>query len=73
MAKKHRLSPEIITLLKSVVEYCDKEDRSVRERQIRTWRRLKLAWEGLSRVWYSETAHDWRIWDEQMQNDGSDG
>lgn len=69
--KKHKLSEDTISLLKQVVDYCDKEDRSVRERQIRTWRRLKLAWEGFSKVWYSETAHDWRIWDEQMQKDGS--
>src|SRR5207249_141929 len=38
-----------------------KEDTSVRERQIRTWKRLKLFWEGFQKTWYSEVAHDWRI------------
>jgi len=69
---KTKLSPEIVDLLKQVVDECDKEDRSIRERQIRTWRRLKLYWEGFQRVWYSEVAHDWRIWDEQISEDNSD-
>jgi len=67
-----RLSPDIVDLLKQVVETCDHEDRSIRERQIRTWRRLKLYWEGFQRVWYSEVAHDWRIFDEQLAEDNSD-
>ena len=70
--KNGKLAPEIVDLLKQVVDYCDQEDRSIRERQIRTWRKLKLYWEGFQRVWYSEVAHDWRIWDEQMQEDDSD-
>lgn len=52
-------------LLEAIISDCEKEDQSVRERQLRTWRRLKLFWEGYTQVWYSETAHDWRIWDEQ--------
>jgi hypothetical protein len=53
-------------LLKEVVDHFDKEDRAVRERQIRTWRRLKLYWEGFQRVWWNDVAHDWKIYDEQM-------
>lgn len=56
-------------LLKSVVDHFDKEDTTVRERQIRTWRRLKLFWEGFQKAWYSEVAHDWRIWDDQLESD----
>lgn len=67
-----RISPEIQALLKTVVESCDSEDRAVRERQLRTWRRLKLLWEGYSNVWWNEVAHDWRIWTIQ-QDDNSDG
>lgn len=52
---------KIEDLLKTVANHFDKEDRSARERQLRSWRRLKLLWEGFSRVWYSEVAHDWRI------------
>jgi len=64
MAKKY--PEDIQKLLCEVVEHFDKEDRAVRDRQIRTWRRLKLIWEGFQRAWYSETAHDWRIWDIDM-------
>ncbi len=67
MSKKY--SEEIQQLLKTVVDECDKEDRAVRERQIRTWRRLKLFWEGFQQVWYSETAHDWRVWDIEQAQD----
>lgn len=56
-------------LLKEVVDHFDKEDMAVRERQIRTWRRLKLFWEGFQKAWYSEVAHDWRIWDETEGDD----
>jgi hypothetical protein len=65
------LSEHHIKLLKSVVDHFDDEDRSVRDRQIRQWRRLKLFWDGFSRVYYDETAHDWRVWDSQA-NEGSD-
>lgn len=56
-------------LLKEVVDHFDKEDTAIRERQIRTWRRLKLLWEGFQKAWYSEVAHDWRIWDEVEEGD----
>lgn len=64
--------PEIQRLLKQVVDHFDKEDVAVRERQIRTWRRLKLMWEGFYQTWYSEVAHDWRIWDD-AEASGDDG
>jgi hypothetical protein len=63
------LPDDIKKLLKEVVDHFDKEDVSIRERQIRTWRRLKLFWEGFQKAWYSETAHDWRIWDETQGDD----
>lgn len=63
------ISEEIQNLLKEVVAHFDKEDVSIRERQIRTWRRLKLFWEGFQKAWYSEVAHDWRIWDETQGDD----
>lgn len=63
------LTEEEKRLLKVVVDHFDKEDRSVRERQIRTYRRLKLFWDGFQRIWYSEVAHDWRIYDEQRVGD----
>jgi hypothetical protein len=65
-------SEEIQRLLKEVVSHFDKEDTAVRERQIRTWRRLKLFWEGFQKAWYSEVAHDWRIWNEESDDSDTD-
>lgn len=65
MAKKRRLTEEQISLLKNVIEHFSKEDTAVRDRQIRTARQLKLFWENFQRTWYSEVAHDWRVWDAQ--------
>ena len=48
-------------LLKQIIDHFDDEDRGVRDRQIRTWRRLKLLWENVQHTYYSEVAHDWRI------------
>jgi hypothetical protein len=63
---------KIHNLLKTVANHFDQEDRAPRERQLRQWRRLKLLWEGFYRVWYSEVAHDWRIWDEEINNGDND-
>lgn len=57
--------------LTTLCKHFEDEDKSTRDRQIRSWRRLKLLWDGFQRVWYSETAHDWRIWDEQQDNDSN--
>jgi hypothetical protein len=65
-------SEEVQHLLKQVVDHFDAEDRSVRERQIRVWRRLKLFWEGFHRIYYSEVAHDWRIWDQEYTEQDTD-
>jgi len=62
------VSEELRVSLKSIIDHFDQEDRSVRDRQIRLWRRLKLYWDGFQRVWFSETAHDWRI-DDDIQSD----
>ena len=66
-----KVDKKVEDLLKQVADHFDREDRAVRERQLRDWRQLKLLWEGFSRVWYSEVAHDWRIWDESAV--GADG
>lgn len=65
-------SEKVQQLLKTVVEQFDKEDRSARERQLRTSRRLKLLWEGFSQVWYSSVAHDWKVWEEDLQESSTD-
>jgi hypothetical protein len=67
-----KVDKHVEDLLKQVADHFDQEDRAVRERQLRDWRRLKLLWEGFTRVWYSEVAHDWRIWDENVINADTD-
>jgi len=69
--KKKEIPEDIQKLLKEVCDHFDKEDRATRERQIRTWRRLKLMWDGFQRIWFSEVAHDWRVWDDQINADSS--
>lgn len=64
----HNVDDKVRVALKSIIDHFDNEDRSVRDRQIRMWRRLKLYWDGFQRVWYSEVAHDWRIQDD-LQSD----
>ena len=55
------LSDDVKRQLKFIVDHFDDEDRAVRDRQIRQWRRLKLLWENIQHTYYSEVAHDWRI------------
>lgn len=59
-------------LLLQVVEHFDSEDRDIRERQIRKSKRLKLYWDSIFQAWYSEVAHDWRIWDTSISEDSAD-
>lgn len=65
-------SEKIQRNLLTVFEHFDKEDRAVRERQIRKCRRLKLYWDYIFQAWYSEVAHDWRIWDNTITEDTAD-
>jgi hypothetical protein len=55
------LKDETKKCLKQIVDHFDDEDRGVRDRQIRQWRKLKLLWENVQHTYYSEVAHDWRI------------
>lgn len=70
---KNTLPPEEIQrLLLEIVEHFDREDRDVRERQIRKCKRLKLFWDNIFQAWYSEVAHDWRVWDKSSNEDTTD-
>lgn len=69
--KKKEIPEEIKNALKTIVTNFDNEDTAVRERQVRQWRRYKFLWEGFTRLWYSEVAHDWRVWDEQALADSN--
>lgn len=50
-------------LLRTVVDEFDKEDESIRERQVRQWRRLKLYWNNLSQHYWSDSSRDYKIFD----------
>jgi len=70
MAKE--LDDDTKRLLKQIVDHFDDEDRAVRDRQIRTWRRLKLLWENVQHTYYSEVAHDWRVPESERAGEDSD-
>ena len=57
---------EVASLLKTVADHFDKEDRMTRERQIRHYRRLKLYWANFSQIYWSEVAHDYRIYNRSL-------
>ena len=66
------LSDDVKRQLKFIVDHFDDEDRAVRDRQIRQWRRLKLLWENIQHTYYSEVAHDWRIPESERAGEESD-
>lgn len=65
---------DIQVLLKACLDEFDKEDADIRESQILKVRKLKMYWDGIHNFFYSEVAHDWRIWDHQQvsQDDTAD-
>jgi hypothetical protein len=67
------ISDETKALLKQIIDHFDDEDRAVRDRQIKVWRKLKLMWENIQHVYYSETAHDWRIPETERSQDNDQG
>lgn len=67
-----KISDSTQALLKQIVDHFDDEDRAVRDRQIRQWRRLKLMWENIQHTYYSEVAHDWRIPESERAGQDSD-
>ena len=69
---KDRDFDEISSLLKTVSDHFDKEDRMTRERQIRHYRRLKLYWANFSQIYWSEVAHDYRIYNRDVNATDTD-
>ena len=64
-----KVSEPLQKALKTLLDHYDDEDKAVRERQIKEWKRLKLYWDGYPNIWYDEVAHDWRIYGEKDQTD----
>lgn len=63
---------EISSLLKTVADHFDKEDRVTRERQIRHWRRLKLYWNSFSQIYWSESTGDYKIYNREINSSDTD-
>lgn len=59
--KKPKVDEEIAKLLKTLRDRFDMEDRSTREWQIRRYKKLKLYWNNMSQVFWSDSAQDYRI------------
>lgn len=64
-------SARIQNNLKTLTDRFRLEDKSVRERQLRQWKRLNCMWEGFFNTWWDSVAHDWRVWDLQNFNSNS--
>lgn len=58
------ISEDLQQELKSIVDAFELEERPVRERQIRLWKKLEYYWAGFTRIWWDDVAHDWRIFDD---------
>lgn len=61
--KEAKLPKELQDALKVICTQFESEEQSVRERQIRVWKRLDYYWAGFTKVWWNDVAHDWRVWD----------
>jgi len=56
-----KIDDKVEALLSQVVDHFDKEDRVVREMQLRRCRRMKLYWNNFSQIYWSESARDYRV------------
>lgn len=65
MAKSpyEEIPEEIQTALKSIIDRYEMDDRAVRQRQVRIWKKLNFYWAGLTRISWDDVAHDWRVFD----------
>src|SRR5438445_7805858 len=74
--KKRKDTPEefeeVCSLLKTVADHFNNEDRATRERQIRQLRRLKLYWNNFSQIYWSEKAHDYRVYNRDANSTDTD-
>lgn len=67
----HKPSKELQNAFKSIIDEFRLNERSVRERQIRLWKKLSLYWDGFQRTWWDETAHDYRTFNTDLQSAGN--
>ena len=63
---------EVAIDLKTIALHFDKEDQATRERQVRRMRRLKLYWNSFSQIYWSEVAHDYKLFNNGSNSINSD-
>src|SRR6185503_8486670 len=54
------LTEEEESAIKDIIDDFENEDQTVRERQIRDWKRMELLWYGFTNFYWDYVAHDWR-------------
>jgi hypothetical protein len=59
-------SQKIQDNLKLIIEQFSKEDETVRQRQIHTWKKMELYWSGYTNVYWDNTARDYRTWNADL-------
>lgn len=62
-----KISEELQSAFKSIIDEFVTDERPVRERQIRIWKKLALYWDGFQKTWWDETAHDYRTFNSDIQ------
>lgn len=62
--KSYELDDDIVQALKHIVDEFEIDERPVREKQIRQWKKLWYYFESFTRIWWDDVAHDWRIFDD---------
>jgi hypothetical protein len=58
---KDKTPDHIQRLLGTIRDHFEIEDVATRNQQIRVWRKLKFYWNNITRIYFSEVAHDWRV------------
>ena len=66
------LSETEIDAIKNIIEDFENDEQSIRERQIRDWKRLELMWYGFTQFYWDYVAHDWRIFGFPSYDSGTD-
>lgn len=62
-------SEEVQGALKTIILQLEKEDKPVRDLQIRYWKKLDYFWKGIQYIYWSEVAKDWKSIQDAFMSD----
>jgi len=66
------LVPENVEVaLKAIYKECEREDAEIRQRHLGAWRQLQLYAKGIFDLFWDETAHDWRSFTNEPEDDSN--